>query len=648
MATGFEILGGVAASLELVKVAKRCLSLLNALRQVDIQESDQGDMQFHLIVQGLKFDSWCCSLGIKDMFELSEISPDQWKQKSKVKEFEDFLQSQLRFRSQDLVAATLRTLKSMEHKFSEADKLMVKYAVSSATELSSNNTIKSGKVHLSWLKLAKKIKELALPSGDISTEDINSAKRRTSNFISNVRWVTTDKPTAQELLKSIEKVNESLMDLVQLVLQAQIKRQADLAVLNSVNHHAHTITQSLPKGSDVRALASMKLWQVREQIEPDDHTSSEYCGTRLRADANSTRPTPYSIHDFRKNTLPIGDSRSFSALGGESVVVEWRHFNREHPFHVEQSFRLADLVRLLNQNELYQKFQALPCKGYVTDNENSRVGMVFSAGLSSTITMQSLRTVINSTTQAAPPVGERFDMARRLILAIHNLHSVRWLHKGIRSDNILCFQDIKNENAKPSEQKNAANLPNETEPAGDIEIPLVNKPPLTKPPTPLPVFHLLGWDLSRPDHPLELSESISVSTLGFQTKLETIRMYTHPDVFSTKQEQGKRSRYHARWDIYSLGLILLEIGLWRTLDTIHCNCKNDAEFRLRVRTEYCDRLQAKMGLVYWRAVQRCLHNDFDLIDESLSGKEDYSLQVSFEKQVVFELESLEELLALTS
>lgn len=57
-----------------------------------------------------------------------------------------------------------------------------------------------------------------------------------------------------------------------------------------------------------------------------------------------------------------------------------------------------------------------------------------------------------------------------------------------------------------------------------------------------------------------------------------------------------------------------------------------------MRTEYCDRLQGKMGLVYWRAVQRCLHDDFDLGDEGVSGKEGYSLQVGFEKQVVFELE----------
>ncbi|GAW20368.1 hypothetical protein ANO14919_098730 [Xylariales sp. No.14919] len=636
MATGLEILGSVAASLELVKVAKSCLSIFNELRHANIQERDQEDMQFHFIVQGIKFDSWCSSLGIQSVFELSEISPDQWQKQKRVKEFENILQSQLRFRSQSLADLVLKILKSMEQKFSEAEKLMVKYAVSTAAQAPLKSTAKSSKTHIRWPRLSRKTKEVSTPSSDVSTEDTNSTKRKIGNSISsNVQWLATDKRTAQELLRSIEKVNESLVELVQSVLQAQIKRQTDLAVLDGVGHHAHTITQSLPEGSDLRALASMKLWQVREQRESEDHTSSTYSETSLRFEVNSTRPTTYSMQDFKKNTLLVGDSRSFSFLGGESVVVEWRYFNKERSFNVEHAFRLADLVRLLNQNDLYKKFQALPCKGYVTDNENSRVGMVFSVGLSSTMAIQSLQAVINSTVQVAPPVGERFAMASRLVLAIHNLHAARWLHKGIRSDNILCFRDTKDENANLPGKENTDGLPNKTESGDNIAIPLADNLPLSKPPNPLPPFHLLGWDLSRPDHPSELSESISISTLGFQTKREIIRMYTHPDVFPINQQNGKRSRYHARWDIYSIGLILLEIGLWRTLESIRYSCKSEDEFRLRVRTEYCDRLQAKMGLVYWRAVQRCLNDDFDLAD---FGKEDYSLQVGFEKQVVFELE----------
>jgi hypothetical protein len=43
-----------------------------------------------------------------------------------------------------------------------------------------------------------------------------------------------------------------------------------------------------------------------------------------------------------------------------------------------------------------------------------------------------------------------------------------------------------------------------------------------------------------------------------------------------------------------------------------------------------------MGLVYWRAVQRCLNDDFDVAEDGETG--DYPLQVGFEKHVVCELE----------
>ncbi len=386
MATGLEILGGVAASLELIKVAKSCLSTFSELHHADIQERDQADMQFLFIVQGLKFNSWCSSLGIQSMFELSEISPSQWQQKTKVKQFEDLLQSQLRFGSQNPAALVLKILKSMEQKFSEAEKLMVKYATSKPVQAPSS---KSSKLYLMWPRLWKTKEEVSLSSRDISREDINLTKSRIGHSISNVQWVTADKRTAQELLESIVVVNESLVELVQSVLQAQINRQTDLAILDNVDQHAHNITQNLPEGSDVRALASMKLWQVREQRESEDHASLSYSGTSLRVDARLTRPVTYSMQDFKKNTICVGDSRSFSILGGESVVVEWKYFSKERLFHVEQSFRFADLVRLLNNNDLYKKFQAFFCNGYVTDNENSRVGMVFSTGLSSAMTVQS-------------------------------------------------------------------------------------------------------------------------------------------------------------------------------------------------------------------------------------------------------------------
>jgi hypothetical protein len=88
-----EVLGAVAASLELVKVAKSCLSTFNDLRRMDIQEKEQKELLFHFIVQGFAFDRWCSSLGIQGMLDLSEQDSKQWEQLIQVAAFEEILQS---------------------------------------------------------------------------------------------------------------------------------------------------------------------------------------------------------------------------------------------------------------------------------------------------------------------------------------------------------------------------------------------------------------------------------------------------------------------------------------------------------------------------------------------------------------------------
>lgn len=69
-------------------------------------------------------------------------------------------------------------------------------------------------------------------------------------------------------------------------------------------------------------------------------------------------------------------------------------------------------------------------------------------------------------------------------------------------------------------------------------------------------------------------------------------------------------------------------------------CKSDADLRVKLRTEFCDRLLPKMSEIYWRVVRRCLNNDFDVEagPREDDRKEGFSLQMAFERIVVSELE----------
>jgi hypothetical protein len=61
------------------------------------------------------------------------------------------------------------------------------------------------------------------------------------------------------------------------------------------------------------------------------------------------------------------------------------------------------------------------------------------------------------------------------------------------------------------------------------------------------------------------------------------------------------------YEIYSLGLVLLEIGLWVPLSRFWKPKYDTATFRNRIRHHYVPKLASKCGSAYMRIVQRCLN-----------------------------------------
>ncbi|KAF5851357.1 hypothetical protein GGP41_004189 [Bipolaris sorokiniana] len=96
------------------------------------------------------------------------------------------------------------------------------------------------------------------------------------------------------------------------------------------------------------------------------------------------------------------------------------------------------------------------------------------------------------------------------------MHFAGWLHREIKSESIVCFH---------------------AEGQANIEEPFLS-----------------GFTLSRPENPREVSE-YDVST--------TSNLYRHPDYQMPKPAQ----KFHRSYDVYSLGMILIEIGLWKQIRT---------------------------------------------------------------------------------
>ena len=637
MASGIEIIGAIAASVELVKLAKKGLTIFNEIRHVNIVSAELKEWQFRTITQGLKFEWWCSTLGIQDMIELGKGNP-QWQDTEEFQLYEKNLESELRFRSEDMIRLTIDMVKNMNYKFEETNKIFSRYLEAQRTLPSLDG--KKGRIVSTCNKLSTKLKaESTSKKGLLADNRNQQAVSHVITLSATARWLATDKNTIVQLLSAIESLNDSLINLLQYRLGSRVIRRMNMAILDNADHQALNLMQTLPGESHLKSLASMKKWQILEQKHEDDDANSNISQSTSVTEHPRSRVHAFSIQDFKRNTLRVGESRSLSMLDEQPVVVEWKYFNKDCPLWLEQSVRLSNLVSILNRNNLFDKLMALPCKGLVSDNENSRIGIVFSSRCTENITLITLRDMIRSTARTPPPLGERFDLAKRLSLGLSSLHSVGWLHKSIRSDNLISFQQTSAKYSPDPVDMSVLRTESTIDIiSNDIDPSLVLPGPLTSAPASLPAFYLLGWDLSRPDHPSELSETLSVSTSGYQAKQDIVQLYSHPGA-SLQADSTRRTRYRPQFDIYSIGLVFLEIGLWKTIDTVRSKCKNDAEFRARTQTEYCDKLQSKMGLTYWRAVQRCLSNDFDIGEGARSSGSGFDLQLAFEKQVISELES---------
>lgn len=161
-----------------------------------------------------------------------------------------------------------------------------------------------------------------------------------------------------------------------------------------------------------------------------------------------------------------------------------------------------------------------------------------------------------------PSLEDRFRLAFNLASTVLHLHAKGLTHRNINSNNIFFF--VQSVLSKPDGSK-------------PWKTGVIRHPCLTS-------FDQCDEDLNNP-HQEPLISSI----------------YRHPRI-----ERGQRTRYRPAHDMYSLGLILLEIGLWMPISSLWKTKYARLDFKLRLQTIYIKKLAAKCGSAYMRVVDYCL------------------------------------------
>jgi len=288
---------------------------------------------------------------------------------------------------------------------------------------------------------------------------------------------------------------------------------------------------------------------------------------------SSTSPTNLRT----KGTLVPDDGQP------QDVWIEWKPYSTEldegrwKTVPVAHNLRrVAELVALL-QMAKPKEFCVPSCLGYFDDRgdeEHSghpqRFGLVFEFApqKDQDIVPKSLIQAIHD--EEEPTLDDRINLAKTLATCLLYLHAVGWLHKGIRSDSVIFFKS-----------GNAFNF-------GEA--------------------YLSGFEYARPDR-----EGATLTGSGpDDNNIRLRQFYRHPSY----QGANAQGTYRKTFDVYSLGIVLLEIAYWQPIQKIMgledvANVGDEAIAGIprelcSPEKPYMKRLKPSVGEKYESAVRACI------------------------------------------
>lgn len=439
-----------------------------------------------------------------------------------------------------------------------------------------------------------------------------------------VRWGLRDRKRFEDLLSTlevhVEKLNQLLTETQQRTVRKDNERINIVVVGNIEDDKSLQLireaVQQKPENSAVRTLVE------RKALVED---------TPWNGRSGLSSVSPLRLKDFN---LPFGyqSQHRFIATSLNSpdkhVLFEKKTFSMDLSEGEKFTLRtrVQRLVLLLSKPKTLE-FRTPHAIGFIHDPDNFCWWLVFHWRLNSPLELDlrfsasrpvSLQALFQS--KVKPPFEQRLQLASNLACTVSELYSSGWLHKGIRSDNVV-FPQLYTEDDKMSFSS-----------FHDISSPL-----------------LVGFNYSRQETE---EQSIDKSKLANDIKNS---IYRHP-AYQGEAAQG----YKIHYDIYSFGLVLVEVALWvpliTFLDAVESKSrKNESPVSLSSKMTYFHRVEAlelqrrvqsradrelafRIGSTYYRAVKWCL--TFVEMSINTTKEEEWHPALEFYNQVVIPLADL--------
>ncbi|KAH7000126.1 prion-inhibition and propagation-domain-containing protein [Ilyonectria destructans] len=448
---------------------------------------------------------------------------------------------------------------------------------------------------------------------------------KTRKYPKKLQWASFDKANFEDLLSNLRILNDDMMGFLEAYERKRHfqMQEATFMQILQVNNRMDNLVELLHSLKDTAA-EDAKDGQG-SNLDQRTYENRLIRLTRFKAVSiaienqatHITEPEARSILDNAMTgaELSLGKltqiapddddgqgQRSHGLYDKTPVWVEWRYYEGEGDDEQPPAFivqRISKLAKLLRDGMKPAEFLVPECLGYIHQQSHCRFGFVYrsmeSLGRNLPISLFELLSTVKK-----PSLTTRVRIAHAVANSIWYLHATNWLHKGLRSENIA-FQD--------RQQIRKA--------------------------TPF----LCGFDYSRPSVVGEETEQPSHDPLH--------EMYRHPEIQFDVPRDG-RAGFQKVHDIYSLGVVMFEIGVWMPVygilgidiaKPIKTSMVKSVQSNL-LQKDNLDLLESEAGDVFADAVKVCLDGTLAPSKTLQSFEADSQLQLGFGEHIIKNLERI--------
>ena len=430
-------------------------------------------------------------------------------------------------------------------------------------------------------------------------------------LIRSFTWSVFRKSESEKILQRLGRFNDFLLELLDaqqlsIVQDQQQQKYMELVQMRNSLDDIRKLTEIAHASRSIHSRSDE--WQQMIDAELENLAAFKALYTSLLTN-NTSHGGETRVHSSRiqvqttvtgKQDHPRAIYTSDSNDKNE-VWLNWQDKDISNNDPTLTSISPMEELTILLMAPKPDEFCIPTCLGYsiLQGEEQSRPALIFEnpAGIDPQVQPVSLFQAIQK--YPRPSLTHRIATAHKIAQCLLYLHAVNWLHKALRSSNILFF---------PS-------------PDADLNV---------------RSLYVTGFDNSRRSRFNEATSEVP--------RVGRMEVYRHPDT----QLDGPMLSYRKTFDIYSLGIILVEIALWKPIVSI-MGIEETVDRSPRATSNVQERwltsepglfiwLRAEVGEKYAGAVETCLKGrdafGIDRKDAETSADTGMTIQRKFNAKVV--------------